>query len=75
MPASCTHSTLPPPTTTHTHTSRSAVLWLACAVLCLWLWPVLLRPGDGPTGASPADVAGWSAEQIVMMLDKLTEYR
>lgn len=31
--------------------------------------------GDGPAGASAADVAGWSSEQLVAFLEKLGQYR
>ncbi|KAG2443497.1 hypothetical protein HXX76_001850 [Chlamydomonas incerta] len=44
-----------------------ALKWHTCDVMGIG--------SDGPAGASAADVAGWSSEQLVAFLDKLGAYR
>ncbi|GLI61916.1 hypothetical protein VaNZ11_004440 [Volvox africanus] len=44
-----------------------AMKWHTCDVMGIG--------SDGPAGASPADVAGWSSEQMVAFLDKLRQFR
>ncbi|KAG2494613.1 hypothetical protein HYH03_007378, partial [Edaphochlamys debaryana] len=44
-----------------------ALRWHTCDVIGIG--------SDGPAGASAADVAGWSSDQLVAFLDKLGQYR
>ncbi|GLC43936.1 hypothetical protein PLESTB_000211500 [Pleodorina starrii] len=44
-----------------------AMRWHTCDVMGIG--------SDGPPGASPADVSGWSSEQMVAFLDKLGQFR
>ncbi|KXZ45002.1 hypothetical protein GPECTOR_59g609 [Gonium pectorale] len=44
-----------------------ALRWHTCDVMGVG--------SDGPSGASPGDVAGWSSEQVVAFLERLGTYR
>jgi len=54
-------------TTLGTQALDLAKRWHTCDVMGIG--------SDGPEGASPSDVAGWSSEQMVAFLDKLGQYR
>ncbi|KAG2497173.1 hypothetical protein HYH03_004762 [Edaphochlamys debaryana] len=63
---------MPPVTNTYdtslaTQAYDLALRWHTCDVMGIG--------SEGPAGASAADVAGWSSEQMVAFLDKLGQYR